>query len=436
MRKFTLIWLAHLISSIGTRMGDFAITLWVWELTGSATSLALTGFFYQLPRIITAIFAGIVVDRFSRKYLMILSEAAVVVSTLMLLVLHLTGQLEIWHLYLAASINGGFGKFGGLAYRASITLLVESKNYTRANSMDTATRYSCILIAPALAGILYPIIGLGGIFSIKLATFAIPITTLALLKIPQPVLEQGKMEEKKESLLNRLTSFWSEVTFGIRYLWQSPGLRSLLIVTTIFQLARRVSNTVYDPMILARTDSSSQALAAVSTLAGIGGITGAILVSVWGGFRSNVRGMLVGFSLIGLAKVVFGLGQSLSVWLTAQFCSSINFPLIESSETALWMAGTPAKFQGRVFAAHFLVYDLISMPVALLAGVLSDRVFEPAMKSSSLLQYLFAPIFGTGAGAGIALLYVFSASVMLLAGIFGFRMSQLYSIEKDFDTDQ
>ena len=92
-------------------MSDFAITLWVWELTGSATSLALTGFFYQLPRIITAIFAGIVVDRFSRKYLMILSEAAVMVSTLMLLVLHLTGQLAIWHLYLAASINGGFEKF-------------------------------------------------------------------------------------------------------------------------------------------------------------------------------------------------------------------------------------------------------------------------------------------------------------------------------------
>ncbi|MEM9276601.1 MAG: MFS transporter [Cyanobacteria bacterium P01_F01_bin.143] len=430
MRKFTLVWFAHLISSIGTYMGDFAITLWVWELTGSATSLALTGFFYQLPRIITAIFAGIVVDRFSRKYLMILSKAAVVVSTLMLLVLYLTGQLAIWHLYLAASINGGFEKFGQLAYRASISLLVESQNYTRANSMNAAIGHSSSIIAPALAGILYPIIQLGGIFSIKLVLIAIALSILALLEIPQPKGEQEKYQEKKVRLVNRLRLLWSEITFGIRYLWQSPKLKDLLVVTTLFWLPYTLMDTTYQPMVLARTNSSSQALGAISTMSGFAGITGAIILTVWGGFRNNVRGMLIGFTSASLAEIVFGLGRGLSVWLPAQFCASLNYSLIESSETALWMKATPAKVQGRVFAAHFLVYDLLSMPIILLAGVLSDRVFEPAMRSPSLFQYLFAPIFGTGSGAGIAVLYILSTIAMLLAGIFGFKMSKLYLIEK------
>ena len=453
-------------------MSDFAITLWVWELTGSATSLALTGFFYQLPRIITAIFAGIVVDRFSRKYLMILSEAAVVVSTLMLLMLHLTGQLAIWHLYLAASINGGFEKFGQLAYRASITLLVAPKNYTRANSMDTAIGYSSNIIAPAVAGILYPIIRLGGIFSIKLVLMAIALSILALLQIPQPNEGRGSAEDEergrkgepsglptnsqvpkssaygtppaelsalsrarppvtKERVVNRLGIFWSEVTFGIRYLWQSPGLRSLLIVTNLFVAVHSLSNTIYDPMILARTDGSSQTLGAVATISGFGGVIGAIAFSIWGGFRSNVRGMRAGYIGVGLAKIGFGLGQSLFIWLPAQFCSSINFPLIWSSEGTLWMKATPAKLQGRVFAAGLLIEDLANMLAILLAGLLSDRIFEPAMRSPSLLQSLFAPIFGTGAGSGIALLYVLSAIAMLLIGIFSFRVSKLYSVEQD-----
>ncbi|MEM6614864.1 MAG: MFS transporter, partial [Cyanobacteria bacterium P01_C01_bin.72] len=392
---------------------------------------ALTGFFYQLPRIITAIFAGIVVDRFSRKYLMILSEAAIVVSTLMLLLLHLTGQLAIWHLYLAASINGGFEKFGQLAYRASISLLVESQNYTRANSMNAAIGHSSSIVAPALAGILYPVIGLGGIFSIKLVLITIALAILALLKIPQPALEQKKYQEKKVSLVNRLTSLWSEVTFGIRYLWQSPKLKALLIITTLFWLPYTLMDTTYQPMVLARTDSSSQALGAVSTMSGFAGITGAIILTVWGGFRNNARGMLIGFTGASLAEIVFGFGRGLSVWLPSQFFASLNYSLIESSETALWMKATPAKVQGRVFAAHFLVYDLLSMPVILLAGVLSDKVFEPAMTSPSLLQYVLAPIFGTTSGAGIAVVYILGTIAMLLAGILGFKMSQLYRIEEN-----
>ncbi|NEP19993.1 MAG: MFS transporter [Leptolyngbya sp. SIO4C1] len=171
-------------------------------------------------------------------------------------------------------------------------------------------------------------------------------------------------------------------------------------------------------------------MGAVITLSGISGLGAAIIVSIWGGFRRNVQGMLLGFMGAGLAKIAFGLGRGLPVWLPAQFCSSLNFPLLKGSERALLTASAPPEVQGRVFAARDLINDMAEVSMTLLAGVLSDRMFEPAMRSPSLLQVLFAPVFGTEAGAGMALLYVGGAVGMLLVGVFGFRLSGLRYLEE------
>ena len=424
MRKFVLIWFGQLVSTVGSYMSKFALTLWAWELTGSATALALVGFFSLLPRIFISIFAGIIVDRANRKYLMILGDAIAAISTLGILILHLSGSLAIWHLYLAASINGGFGQIQQLAYSTSITLLVSPENYTRANSMNSVVHYGSNIIAPALAGVLYPIIGLGGILPIDLATFGMAIATLIWIRIPQPDRKTGRQYQS-----SKLQVFWSEITFGIRYIWQRPGLRTLLLVTALFWFAHDLGGTVFSPMILARSDNNSQVLGAISSAAGIGGVTGAVVLSAWGGTKRRVNGMLAGFMGAGLAKSIFGLGQSLTVWLPAQFCSSLNFPLLGSSKTALWMETVPPKLQGRVFAADDLVVKLVSAIATLIAGPLSDCILEPAMQSQSVLSSLFAPIFGNGAGAGMALLYVGCAIAMFTVGAVGFRLPQLHQLE-------
>ena len=443
-------------------MSEFALTLWAWELTGSATALALVGFFSLLPRIFISIFAGIIVDRTNRKYLMMLGDAIAASSTLGILILYLSGNLAIWHLYLAASINGAFGQIQQLAYSTSITLLVSPLNYTRANSMNSVVHYGSNIIAPAIAGVLYPIMGLGGILPIDLATFAVAIATLIWIRIPQPDREMGRGgdeetrrggdEERicwqkgqdlkrpqvpqspsppvtKEEAVNRLAILWDEITFGIRYIWQRHSLRTLLIVTALFWFAHDFAETVGDPMILARSDNNSQVLGAIFSAAGIGGVTGAVVLSAWGGTKRRVKVMLAGFMGAGVAKIIFGLSQSLTVWLPAQFCSSLNFPLLGSCETALWMEAVPPKLQGRVFAANSLVLELVGAIATLIAGPLSDRALEPAMQLPTILSSLFAPIFGNNAGAGMALLYVFCAIAMLLVGAVGYRLPQLHQLE-------
>jgi MFS transporter, DHA3 family, macrolide efflux protein len=432
VRKFILIWFGQLISTIGSYMSEFALTLWAWEITGSATALALVGFFSLLPRIFISIFAGIIVDRANRKYLMILGDAIAAISTLFILLLHLSGNLAIWHLYLAASINGGFGQIQQLAYSTSITLLVSPQNYTRANSMNSVVHYGSNIIAPAIAGVLYPIIGLGGILPIDLGTFGVAIATLIWIRIPQPDKEierQGDKKTGRQGEVNKLNVFWEEVTFGIRYIWQRGSLRTLLLVTALFWFAHDLGGAIDEPMILARSDNNARTLSAILSIAGIGGVTGAVVLTSWGGTKKRVNGMLLGFMGAGAAKTIFGLGQNLTIWLPAQFCSSLNFPLLGSSETALWMEAVPPKLQGRVFAANSLVLELVGAIATLMAGPLSDRFLEPAIQSENSFSSLFAPIFGSGTGAGMALLYVICAIAMFSIGAIGFRLPQLHQLE-------
>ncbi|MEM6427024.1 MAG: MFS transporter [Cyanobacteria bacterium P01_D01_bin.128] len=400
-------------------------------MTGSATALVLTGFFYKLPIVVASLFAGIVVDRANRKYLIILSEAAAAVAALALLILYLSGHLAIWHLYATALATGGFDQFGGLAYRASIGLMVAPANYVRALSMTEAIGYIASIVAPATAGVLYPTLGLGGILPISLAAVAFAITLLSGLKIPQPTKQdRPKSDAKTKGWVSYVALLWAEITLGFRCIWRSASLRSLIVITTLFWAFHALGGAIFDPMILARSGGSAEVLGAIATTWGVSGLGAAILVSLWGGFRRKVRGMLVGFMGAGLAGIAFGLGQGVSIWLPAVVFMAITFPLLKGSERALLTAAAPVEVQGRIFAARDLINDMAEGAAMLLAGVLSDRLLEPAMQSSGLLSVLFAPVFGTGAGAGMALLHVGSAIAMLLVGIVGFRTPQLRLIEK------
>lgn len=425
MRTFTIIWLGQLVSNIGSYMTGFALTIWAWQLTESTTALVLVDFFYDFPQIPVALVAGIIVDRFNRKYLMMYGDAIAAFSTLILLVLLFSHQLLLWHLYLASAVMGGFGQIQGLAYSTSITTLVPAQHYTRANSMNSMIHYGSIIIAPAVAGLLYPIIGLKGILGIDLVTFGVAILTLLPSHIPQPPPE---IKSESWQQAGKFSRWRQEATFGLRYIWKSPHLLRLLMITALFWFFHDLGSAIDDPMILARSGGNTQTLGLIGAAAGIGGITGAILLTVWGGPKKRIHGLLMGFMGAGIAKTLFGFGQNLKVWMPAQFCSSLNFPLLDSSETALWMENVAPELQGRVFAANSLVLQGVSTLATLLAGPLAEGIFEPFVRSSRVAG-LMGPLFGTQSGAGTALLYVLTSLGLITVSIGGYCCSPLFGVK-------
>ncbi|QXE25462.1 hypothetical protein B6N60_04177 [Richelia sinica FACHB-800] len=429
MRSFLIVWLGQLVSTIGSGMTAFAIEIWAWEITGKATTITLVGFFSLLPSILITPISGVIVDKFNRKLLMMLGDTVAVISTIIILLLHLTNNLQIWHFYLTGAIVGTFNQFQYLASSSSVSLMIPKQHYTRASSLEFLSGYGSQIIAPALAGYLYTVIGFVGIWLIDISTFAIAITSLVLVKIPQPI-----PKEKTENLAN----IGQDLALGWHYINHHKSLLALLFINLLFWLPHDIGNSLYTPMILSRTNNDTVLLGSLAAAAGFGGVIGAIIVSSWGGFRQKIKGVLWGMIGAGISKIIFGLGRTPWVWIPAQFCSSLNFPLNGSSDNAIWLAKVPPDVQGRVFATRSLLLQIASALGHLIAGPLADQVFTPALQSSSVLVAIFGGLFGTGTGAGIGLLYVICSLCMLLAGWLGFSIPVLRKVETiipDYDAE-
>ena len=376
-------------------------------------------FFSQVPRIPITLFAGLIVDSFNRKHLMLAGDMVAVLVTVGIGWLYSSENLQIWHLHAAMMLNGSFGQIQTLAYETSISGLVSADRLTRVNSMNSAVHYGASIVGPALAGLLLPHIGLLAILGLDLVTFGVAVATLLFRSIPQPLAAVGG---KPEPLITKLA-------YGFREVWRQPSLRTLLLISALFWFFHDLGGAIYEPMILARSNGSAQTLASTATAAGLGGVAGAVVVSCWGGPINKVKGMLAGFIGAGLSKTVFGLGLSTQVWVPAQFCSSLNFPLLGSSESAIWMTQINPARQGRVFAANALVLQVVSAGAALIAGPLAEHVLEPALLPSRPLANLVGGLAATtGPGAGMAMAYVLSALAMAGIGLGGYRFATLRQI--------
>jgi MFS family permease len=419
---FIIIWSGQLVSTIGSTMSTFAFNIWVWEFSSKVTSLALVDFFTLLPSIFFAPITGVIVDRCNRKLLMILGDTVTVILTSIIILLYFTNNLQVWHLYISGAIAGTFNQIQWIAYSASISLFVPQQHYVRANSMDFVSGYGANIVAPALAGYLYYSIGLGGMALIDIVTFLIAIISILFIEIPQTQVNEAESQNH--------SNIWQEFGFGIRYIKARKGLLALLIAGLLFCLPYDICDLLYTPMILSRTGNNTVVLGGMASAAGFGGVIGAIIVGRWGGFTRRIKGVLLGMTGIGLSKTLLGFSQIPRVWMLSQFLASLHSPLNGSSNTAIWMAKVHPNFQGRVFAARSLIEQLTSAFAYLITGLLADRIFEPAMKSGSLLTFLFAKTFGTGTGAGISVLYVICALCMSLVGLCGYRFRSLRNVEE------
>lgn len=422
MRAFTIVWIGQVISLLGTGMTSFALIIWAWQKTGSATALALMTFFYFGPTVLLSPIAGALVDRWNRKLVMMLSDLTAGLTTVVLLILFATDQLQIWHLFVAGAFAGAFQAFQWPAYSAAITTMIPKEHYARASGMLSLAESSSNIAAPLLAGILLTVIGIAGVMMIDVVTFLVAIAALLWVHIPQPALtEEGRKSQG---------SLWAESVYGFRYIFERPSLLGLQMVFFASNLISTLGFTLLAPLILSRTGNNAVILGSVQSAAGIGGVIGGLLLSIWGGPKRKVHGVLLGITLASLlGELLMGLGRSLYVWAAAAFSAALLLPIINGSNQAIWQAKVAPDVQGRVFATRRLIAQITAPVAMLLAGPLADRVFEPAMRSESTLAHIFDGFVGTGPGSGMSLMFVFAGLLGAMAGLAGYAFHQVRNAE-------
>jgi MFS family permease len=412
MIGFTIVWLGQIVSVLATNMSAFALTIWVFEMTGSATALGLMQVFFITPLLIITPFAGVLVDRHNRKLMMMVSDLTAGLATVVILVLQAFGVLEVWHLYAAAIFQGLGNAFQWPAYSAVISTMIPKEKYGRANGLMSLVEIGPGVLAPMLAGALLPLIGLTGILSLDVVTFVLAILVLMAVHIPQP----QRTTEGAQAQGN----IFKEAVFGFHYIFARPSLLGLQLVFFFGNLCMGIAYTILAPMILLRTGNDSVSLGLVQSAGAIGGVFGGVGMSAWGGFKRKVHGVLAGWAVSSFFFALVGLGTRLPLWIGAMALSTILVPLINGSNQAIWQSKVAPDLQGRVFSARTLIAWMTNPISPLIAGTLADYVLEPAMSAPSGLSSLFGWLVPPGPGAGMGLLIFFSCLGGILAGLAGY----------------
>lgn len=398
MKTFIILWLGQLFSSVGSGMTYFTLTLWVWQKTESATAIALILVFHQLPQVIITLLSGILIDRTSRKQLLIISDTGSAFCTISVGVLAYLGILQLWHIYLIASIIGCFGNIQSLTYSTLIPLILPEKHHTRASSLVSVIIYGAGIVSPVLAGVLFPLIGLLGITLIDMVTFSIAIISVLIISIPHTI---NSNQENPNHLDN--------LTFGFRYLYSHPDLLKMIIMVSLFSFFNDIGETLYQPMILAKTNGNSQILGLVVAAGGMGGVVGRIIISIWGGFKQRSQGILTGFFGSGLSMLILGLISIPSLWIITRFAWLFFHPLMMSSYMAIWYGKTTPEIQGRVLATDYLIGIVVTTCASLTAGILGDRstlIFDRIFESFIKSQFFLTSGNGMGLFIGISAIII------------------------------
>jgi DHA3 family macrolide efflux protein-like MFS transporter len=416
LRAFPVVWIGQTVSLVGSSLTSFALGVSVFQDSGSISAFAFVGLFAVLPRVLLSPISGVLVDRWDRRRAMMLSDAGAGACTLILVVILLIGRLELWQIYLLTAASSAFGSIQWPAYMAAIPLLVPKANLGRANGLIQLAFAFGEILAPPLAAFLLSRIALAGVILVDCATFLFAVGTLLRIRFPA-VASAPPGEERRP--------FLPDLLEGVRFILGRQGLAVLLGYASASRFFWGMVAALLTPMIL--LVASTDALGAILAVAGIGMLAGSLAMSVWGGPVPRIRGILVFEIISGLAFLLIGVRSW--VWLVGAgvFFAHTTIAIVDGSSHALWQAKVPRAIQGRVFSVQQMVVSAAFPAAYLVAGLLTESVFEPFVRSHGAL----AQLIGSGPGRGIGLLFVVMGLVKLVLGGLIWSDRRVRNVERD-----
>ena len=427
MRTFLIVWFGQLISLLGSKLTEFALGFWILEQTyrdtGTITQFALTILLIYLPKVIVSPFAGVLIDRWNRRYAMIMSDVVTTLITIIVIFLVSTNQLEVWHIYLAITVTSTFNAFQTPASTAAIAQVVPPEHYSRANGMVQVSSGVAKIVSPFIAGILMKFIGLEGVLTIDLGTFFVALFTLSIVRFPNVKRRRSRNKSATKIFLQDTISGWN-------YIATRPGLLRLISFVSISFFTTGMVEVVIWPL-LYKPDSTQQ-LGTVLSIGGCGVLLGSLLMSIWGNTKYRVITIVGCVGLQGIVTLFAGLKISVIVLAVGVFLYLFSHPILVSSNQAIWQSKVPTHLHGRIFALIQSLERSLAVIAYLLAGPLVDTILNPLMAEGGLLHYLTPFIGGQiGQDGGISLLLVLLGIFNLILVAIAFKEPRLLNLETE-----
>ena len=408
LRSFLLLWGSQTVSELGTAITDYAIIIWVYGQQGTASSITLLTLCTFMPTILFRFIAGTLADRWNKKRIMLLSDLAAACGTAAVFALFSFSALKIWHLYLINVLLSFMNAFQVPASFVATSLLVPKEHYTRAGGLQGFSGSVISILAPALGSVLLTFGGMRVVLVCDLASFAVAfLVLLFFIRIPEP---ERKQAAKDEPLLQSCLN-------GLRWLREHQALLHLTLFLTVINFFAKLGNDgMLSPFVLGRTGNNQQILGLVESAVALGLLTGSLLMTVLKPVKNKGKVIFIACAAVFSGNIVQSLTVQPWLWCAAGFGSYLMAVIMNANLTAAVRERVPIEMQGRVFSAKDTLQNC-SIPLGLfLGGILADHVFEPFMGADSPLQKILSRFFGTGTGAGIAVIF-------FLVGLVGMAVS-------------
>lgn len=410
LKTFIILWSTQSLSQLGSAMTNFALTLWLYQKTGSALQTALLAICSYAPYVVLSIFAGTFSDRWDKKNTMLLCDTFAACCSVAVLVLLKTGTLQPLHMYLLNAVNGIMNTVQQPAGDVAMTLITPKKHYQRTSGMRSFSGSLVTILNPVFATALFAFAGLEAVIYTDLATFvAAFLTLLFFVEIPAvPAETEGK------------EPFFAAVKTGLSYLKKNRLILVLILFLAGVNLVASVFDAVLPAYVLPRENGGEKVLGVVTSCAGIATLFGSLITTMLPAPKNRIR-VIYGTMLFSLSVENFVLAFSRTpfLWCVAQIAGWLVVPVMNANLDVILRESIPVDLQGRVYACRNTL-QFFTIPVGFFfGGFLVDQVCEPFMAKTPQGS-IFRTWFGNAKGSGAAMM-MFLVGVMGVSVCLGFR---------------
>jgi len=384
LKTFLILWSTQSLSQLGSAMTGFALTLWLYEKTGSALQTELLAVCSYAPYVVMSIFAGALSDRWDKKKVMLVCDTLAACCSVAVLILLKVDLLRPVHMYILNALTGLMNTVQQPASDVAMTMITPKKYYQKTSGMRSFSASLVTILNPVFATALFAFGGMDIVIAVDLI--------------------------KREKAGRE--SFLETVRAGLACLKENELVLVLILFLAGVNFVASAFDAVLPALILSRENGGETVLGIVTSCAGIAMLFGSLIVTALPAPKNRVRVIYLTmlFSL-GTENFLLAFTELPVLWCIGQIIGWLLVPVMNANLDVILRTTIPVDMQGRVYSCRNTL-QFFTIPIGLfLGGFMVDHFCEPVMAASPA-QGMLVRLFGTGKGSGAAMM-------MFILGVLG-----------------
>lgn len=417
MKNFYKLWLGELISNIGSGMTAFALSVYVYEKTGSVSYISLITLLSFMPSIILSPIGGLLADRYDRRLLMIIGDLFSGLGLIYILWNIQAGEKSIVPIFLGITFSSIFTSLLEPSYRATLTDILDEENYAKASGLIQAAGSAKYLISPVIAGMILSVADIRVILLLDILTF---ITTCLMIFLVRKSMNSEMQNYKKDSFKGLLEGF-----FIIK---ENRGVYSLVIIMFFVCFFMGFIQILIRPMILALSNVKTAGM--MESLCALGLLIGSLWIGIAGIKKNYSKILTVACFFCGIFMSMTGVNENLAIIGISTFLFFSTLPFMNSCADVLVRVSVPNELQGRVWGLISLITQMGTVAAYIISGIMADYIFEPMFNKNGILVENIGIIIGIGKGRGIGFMLILSGIGMFIMAIVIWKNGEIREVSE------